>query len=158
MANESLYLVPKAHTPAEDVNVAVPTKIPTETPVDAMIPAPTPAEDENFAAPTTTPTETPAVDAMTPNPTPAPADDTTVATTTTTSTLALEVDDPCIICPNGITASNEFVPNPSSGNFMTCLELINSSMFYEIGSQMCSFSSLHKISCCPTTTTPTPAE
>jgi len=145
-------------SPAEDVNVAAQTKIPTETPtVDAMTPAPTPGEDENVAAPTKTLTETPTVDAMTLAPTTAPAADTTVATTTATSTLAPEVDDPCIICPNGITAGDDFVPNSSSGNSMTCLELINSSMDYESGSQMCSFGSLYKISCCPTTTAPTQA-
>ena len=145
-------------TPAEDENVAAQTKIPAETPtVDAMTPAPTPVEDENVTAPTKTPTETPTVDVMTPAPTPAPVDDTTVATTTTTSTSAPKVDDPCIICPNDITAGDDFVPNSSSGNSMTCLELINSSMDFESGSQMCSFSSIYKISCCPTTTTPTQA-
>ena len=91
---------------------------------------------------------------VTPAPTPMPEDDTTVATTTTSSTMAPEVKDPCIICPNGITAGDDFVPNASSGNSMTCLELINSSMDYESGSQMCSFSSLYKTSCCPTTTAP----
>jgi hypothetical protein len=159
----SVYTIPccpanAIPTPAEDVNDVAHTKIPTETPtVDAMTPAPTPAEDENVAAPNKTPAETPTVDAMALAPTPAPADDTTVATTTITSTSAPEVYDPCIICPNGITAGDDFVPNASSGNSMTCLELINSSMDYESGSQMCSFSSLHKISCCPTTTTPTQA-
>ena len=147
--------------PAEDVNVEAPTKIPTETlPVDAMTPAPTPAEDENVAAATETPTETPTVDALTPAPTPMPGDDTTVVTTSTRSTLAPEVGDPCIICPNGITAGDDFVPNASSGNSMTCLDglMTNSSMDYKSGSQMCSFSSLHKNSCCPTTTTPNPAK
>ena len=125
-----------------------------------MTPAPTPAEDENVAAATETPTETPTVDALTPAPTPMPGDDTTLATTSTRSTLAPEVGDPCIICPNGITAGDDFVPNASSGNSMTCLDelMTNSSMDYKSGSQMCSFSSLHKNSCCPTTTTPNPAK
>ena len=113
-----------ATAPAEDVNVAAPTETQAEAPtVDAMTSAPTPAEDDNVKAPikipTETPTETPTLDAKTPAPNSAPANDSTVATTTTTSTLAPEVDDPCIICPNGITAGDNFVPNASSGNSMT---------------------------------------
>jgi hypothetical protein len=119
-----------------------------------VTPAPTPMpEDDTTVATTTTSSTLAEVDTTT-----APADDTTVATTTTTSTSAPEVDDPCIICPNGITAGDDFVPNASSGNSMTCLELIDSSMNFESGSQMCSFSSLYKISCCPTTTAPTSAD
>jgi hypothetical protein len=34
-------------------------------------------------------------------------DDTTVATTTLSSTLAPEVDNPCIILPNGATAGDD---------------------------------------------------
>jgi hypothetical protein len=69
------------------------------------------------------------------------------------------IDNPCIICPNGITAGNDFVPNASSGNSMTCLELINSSTENESGSPTCiALSSIYKISCCPATTLPTPPE
>ena len=81
-----------------------------------------------------------------------------LGTLATQSTPATEVDNPCIICPNGITAGDDFVPNAFSGNSMTCLELINSSMDFESGSQMCSFSSIYKISCCPMTTAPTSAD
>ncbi len=54
----------------------------------------------------------------------------------TSSTPATEVDDPCIICPNGATAGagDDFFPNASSGNSMMCLELINLSLDYESGS------------------------
>ena len=45
----------------------------------------------------------------------------TLATEMTPSTSAPEVGYPCIICPNGITAGDDFVPNSSSGNSMTCL-------------------------------------
>jgi hypothetical protein len=68
------------------------------------------------------------------------------------------VYNPCIICPNGATAGDDFVPNASSGNSMTCSELINSSTDFESGSQTCALSSVYKISCCPTRTTPNPAE
>ena len=120
-----------------------------------VTPSPTPMPEDDTTVATTTTSSTLAIEDDT---TTAPADDTTVATTTTTSTSAPEVDDPCIICPNGITAGDDFVPNASSGNSMTCLELIDSSMNFESGSQMCSFSSLYKISCCPTTTAPTSAD
>jgi hypothetical protein len=69
------------------------------------------------------------------------------------------IDNPCIICPNGITVGDDFVPNVSSGNSMTCLELIKSSMENESGSPTCiALSSIYKISCCPATTLPTPPE
>jgi hypothetical protein len=71
------------------------------------------------------------------------------------------IDNPCIICPNGITAGDDFVPGASSGNSMMCLELINSSMENESGSQRCiALLSVYKNSCCPTTTatTPTPTK
>ena len=68
------------------------------------------------------------------------------------------VYNPCIICPNGATAGDDFVPNASSGNSMTCSELINSSMDFESGSQTCALSSVYEISCCPTRTIPSPAE
>ena len=45
----------------------------------------------------------------------------TLATEMTPSTSAPEVGYPCIICPNGVTAGDAFVPNASSGNSMTCL-------------------------------------
>ena len=82
-----------------------------------------------------------------------------LGTLATQSTPATEVDNPCIICPNGITAGDDFVPNAFSGNSMTCLELINSSMENGSGSQTCiALSSVYTISCCPATTVPTPAE
>ena len=60
------------------------------------------------------------------------------------------IDNPCIICPNGITVGDDFVPNVSSGNSMTCLELIKSSMENESGSPTCiALSSIYKISCAP---------
>jgi hypothetical protein len=67
-----------------------------------------------------------------------------------------QVDNPCIICPNGATAGNDFVPNAFNGNLLTCLELINSSMDYESGSEMCSLSSVYKLLCCATPPAPTP--
>ena len=100
--------------------------------------APTPAEDVNVAAPTKTPTETPTVNAMTPTPTPAPADGTTVATMTTTSTLGTGtgVDNPCIICPDG-TAVDDFAPYADSGDLRTCADLIDEAKLYERGSDDC---------------------
>ncbi len=72
--------------------------------------------------------------------------------------LLYHVDNPCIICPNGATASNDFVPNSSNGNSLMCLELISSSMDYKSGSEMCTLRSIYKILCCPMPTAPTPAE
>ena len=90
-------------------------------------------------------------------PSPMPLVDTPVTITTTSSTSAAELDNPCIICPDGATAGDDFIPNASSGNSMTCSELISSFMAFEAGSQMCAFSKMYRVSCCPTATAPTPA-
>ena len=82
-----------------------------------------------------------------------------LGTLATPSTPDSEVDNPCIICPNGITAGDDFVPNASSGNSMTCLELMNSSTENKSESQTCiALSGVYKISCYPATTATTPVE
>jgi len=139
-----------APTPEEDVNVVAATEIPTETPtVDAMTPAPTRVEDVYVAAQTRTPTGKPTIDAMTPAPTPAPVDETTVTTTTTTSTLGTgtEVDNPCIICPDGATAGDDYIPE-YEGNTATCSELIEGAKQFESGSDACGLYDIDVTNCC----------
>ena len=89
---------------------------------------------------------------MTPAPTPAPLDDTTttVATMTTTSTLGsgTEVVNPCIICPDGITAGDDFSPYADDGDLRTCADFIDEAKLYETGSDDCGWFELEELSCC----------
>jgi hypothetical protein len=56
-------------------------------------------------------------------------------------------DDYCNICPDGITAGNDFVPW-SYGD--TCKELVeDAKIIYENGSVGCNFYKGHELSCCP---------
>jgi len=68
-------------------------------------------------------------------------DDTTAATTTTSSTLTLapEVDNPCIICPNGATDGfDDFKPFVDIRDDVgTCAELIQVSTTIEIVTPNC---------------------
>ena len=91
----------------------------------------------------------------TPAPAPMPVDDTTVATTTVSPTLAPEVDNPCIICPNGATAGGDVAPNGATADYdefqpKTCKELLDgmTNVAVEKGSDLCE--SMRKIEerCC----------
>ncbi len=89
---------------------------------------------------------------VTPSPTPVPLigiPPSSATATTTSSTLAAEVDNPCVICPDGATAEEDFIPNASNGNSMTCTELIDKAMTLEAGSQTCAFSKIYQVLCCP---------
>jgi hypothetical protein len=58
-----------------------------------------------------------------------------------------EFDDYCNICPNGITASDDFIPW-SSG--LTCKDLVqNAKIVYENGSVGCNYYKGYELSCCP---------
>ena len=100
--------------------------------------------------------------------TPVPPDETTTTSTAasttaiaTTSATTLEstlVENPCVICPDGAAAGDDFVPNGASGNSLTCSELIDGATVHDAGSTMCSFSSIYEVWCCPATTAPTLVE
>jgi trypsin len=59
-------------------------------------------------------------------------------------------DNPCIICPDGATAGDDFAPYTDSGNSMTCGELIDAAKSYEAHSAWCGLRSLDAVYCCPT--------
>ncbi|KAL3823888.1 hypothetical protein ACHAXA_005470 [Cyclostephanos tholiformis] len=65
------------------------------------------------------------------------------ATTTT-------ADNPCIICPDGATADDDFAPYRDSGNPMTCNQLINAAESYEADSEWCESREVDAAYCCPT--------
>ena len=70
---------------------------------------------------------------VTPAPTPMPGDD-SLTSTTISSTLAYEVDNPCIICPNGATAGyDDIVPYPNSTTPGTSSELIDAAKLQRVG-------------------------
>ena len=80
-----------------------------------------------------------------PLPTPSPTDNSELTLST--------AENPCIICPDGVTAvdGDGFAPYADSGNTMTCGELIDAAKSYEAGSAWCGLREIDAINCCPTT-------
>ena len=70
--------------------------------------------------------------------------------------------NPCIICPFGAFAGDDFVPRESSGSTMTCKELIDFAKLFESGSYHCDLIETDEALCCPlvvnTTSAPSPVE
>jgi hypothetical protein len=70
--------------------------------------------------------------------------------------------NPCIICPFGAFAGDDFVPLESSGSTMTCKELIDFAKLFESGSYHCDLIETDEALCCPlvvnTTSAPSPVE
>ena len=57
--------------------------------------------------------------------------------------------DPCIICPFGAFAGDDFVLRPSTGSTKTCREIIDFAMLFESGSQYCKLNEADEALCCP---------
>jgi hypothetical protein len=55
-------------------------------------------------------------------------------------------DDYCNICPDGITASNDFVPWSA---YETCKDLVEEAKLYDNGSVGCNYYKGYEMSCCP---------
>ena len=60
-------------------------------------------------------------------------------------------DDYCNICPDGITAGDDFIPWSS---FDTCKQLVEYPKIYENGSVDCNYHKGYEVSCCPNNTPP----
>ncbi len=56
-------------------------------------------------------------------------------------------ENPCMVCSDGITATDDFAPYADWGNNTTCNELV---LLSEAGSELCSNQELDLIFCCPT--------
>ena len=62
-------------------------------------------------------------------------------------------ENPCIICPDGASAGDDFVPYADQGYLMTCQEIIESYTTFEAGSEMC-VGANDVAKCCPAPTAP----
>lgn len=58
-------------------------------------------------------------------------------------------DNPCIICPDGATAADDFIPYAAMGFTMTCSELIDFVKLHETNSDVCT-PEIDEAYCCPT--------
>ena len=69
-------------------------------------------------------------------------------------------ENPCIICADGATVSDEYTPFADFQDDRTCRELIDWAMNFEIGSDYCDvFGERHELYCChPTDNTPIPTD
>ena len=62
-----------------------------------------------------------------------------------------QVENPCLICPDGATAGDDYVPY-ASREPITCKELIDNATLFETGSLWCSeYEESAGLYCCPTT-------
>ena len=68
----------------------------------------------------------------------------------TPEVIIITIDNPCIICPDGATAGDDFAPYADSGNSMTCGELIDAAKSYESQSAWCGLRDVDAAYCCPT--------
>jgi hypothetical protein len=73
-------------------------------------------------------------------------------------------DDYCNICPDGITAGNNFVHFIPWSEYVTCKQLVEEAKIYENGTMGCNYYKGYEVSCCPraehtppSTTTTTPS-
>jgi len=67
-----------------------------------------------------------------------------------------EPENPCTICPNGVTHPEGDVHVPN-GRTMTCGELIHSDTLFETESSYCRvFGKMNESDCCPPDETPAP--
>jgi hypothetical protein len=62
----------------------------------------------------------------------------------------VEVENPCLICPDGATVGDDYVPYPSTDP-ITCKEIIDNAKLFETGSLWCAEYGRAGMYCCPTT-------
>ena len=60
-------------------------------------------------------------------------------------------ENPCIMCPDGATAGDDFVPYANDGENRTCKDYIDYYKLVEKGSETCDWSQQDEGYCCPTT-------
>ena len=65
------------------------------------------------------------------------------------------VDNPCVICPDGATVGDYFIPEYGR-NYLTCLELIDGAKLFESGSEACRLLDVELAFCCPPVPNPAP--
>jgi hypothetical protein len=61
------------------------------------------------------------------------------------------LENPCIACPNGITAGNDFAPYAEGGYLVSCKELIDFYGDFDVESDECLEKNWDEALCCPTT-------
>jgi hypothetical protein len=80
----------------------------------------------------------------------ADSESTPITPPSTTTTQEAQVEDPCLICPDGATSGDDHVPYPSRDP-ITCKELIDNATLFETGSLWCARFGRAGMYCCPTT-------
>ena len=62
-------------------------------------------------------------------------------------------ENPCIVCPDGAIAGDDFAPYAEFGYLLPCKEIIEDYKFLEAESAFCAWRSLDEALCCPTAPT-----
>jgi hypothetical protein len=61
------------------------------------------------------------------------------------------LENPCIACPNGITAGDDFMPYAEVGYLMPCKVIIEEYKFFDAENPECAWKDWEEAPCCPTT-------
>ena len=61
------------------------------------------------------------------------------------------LENPCIACPNGITAGDDFMPYADGGNLAPCKVIIEDYKFFDAENPECAWKNWDEALCCPTT-------
>jgi hypothetical protein len=67
---------------------------------------------------------------------------------------AQEVENPCVICPDGASAGDDTAPHAETGDPITCKELIEAARLFGAGTGWCAIYELEEFSCCPPVSPP----
>ena len=57
---------------------------------------------------------------------------------------------PCIVCPDGASAGDDFAPYADFGDLTTCSEMIDAAKQYANGTELCAIMEVGAVGCCPT--------
>lgn len=70
------------------------------------------------------------------------------------SCCPVAAEDPCVICPDGASAGDDFAPYADAGDPRTCKEFIEVYTTFDAGSELCSMGEVEEHYCCPAPTAP----
>ena len=59
-------------------------------------------------------------------------------------------ENPCVICPNGAMAGDDFAPYADNGDPSTCAEIIDAAKLFNAGSRECGLAGMYEATCCYT--------
>jgi hypothetical protein len=68
------------------------------------------------------------------------------------SCCPVAAENPCVICPDGASAGDDFAPYADAGDLRTCKDFIELYTTFDAGSELCSMGKIEEHYCCPNAT------